>query len=67
MPDDLTNDPEPTPDERWRVAVVAALRAQQEYELLLGDPLAADEALDRVWLKLWRAQRDQAELLRTAA
>ncbi len=65
-PADPEPDSEPTPDQLWCIALVAAVHAQQEYELLLSNPDADDAELDRVWLRLYRAQETQAELLRAA-
>ena len=56
--------PPPTPDEQWAAAVIAASRAQRDYDDLMRDPTADDQSCDRAWLRLWKAQKLQTELLR---
>jgi hypothetical protein len=53
-----------SPEERWRRAVIGAARAQRDYDAIVSDPAAGDTEVNRVWLRLYRAQSAQAELLR---
>jgi hypothetical protein len=53
----------PALEQQWREALIAAWHAQREYEEIADMPDADDAAVDRLWLRLWRAERVRDELL----
>ncbi|MGB8326217.1 MAG: hypothetical protein WCE48_01425 [Steroidobacteraceae bacterium] len=58
-------DGSPLLERQWREAVVAAWYAQRDYEEVVDQPETDDATFDRVWLRLWRAERARDELLQT--
>ena len=52
-------------DFEWREAVIDLARAQRAYAEIMATPDAPDVLVNRVWLRLWRAERRRDELLST--
>jgi hypothetical protein len=50
-------------DFEWREAVIDLARAQRAYAEIMATPDAPDVLVNRVWLRLWRAERRRDELL----
>lgn len=48
----------------WRAAVVELEQARVQYARVLAQPDSEDRDVDRVWLRLWRAERRRDELIR---
>ncbi len=48
----------------WRAAVVEVEQARLQYARILAEPDCEDGEVDRVWLRLWRAERRRDELIK---
>jgi hypothetical protein len=67
-----TIDMSPTPrsadteniEAEWRAALIQAERLRQEYSHHLGASDTEEPDLERLWLKLWTAERRREELFR---
>lgn len=51
-------------EQAWRDALVEAERARQAYAEYLRHTLRDESELERLWLRLWSAERRRDQLLR---